>query len=64
MMFVAIHELAHLMSKSVGHTTEFWNNMKFLLKVGIKLNVYKKQDFNSQPKEYCGTMITDTPLNS
>ena len=24
MMFVAIHELAHLMTKSIGHTTEFW----------------------------------------
>ena len=64
MMFVAIHELAHLMSKSVGHTKEFWDNMKFLLKKGIEMDIYTKQDFNSIPKEYCGTMITDTPLNS
>ena len=64
MMFVAIHELAHLMSKSIGHTREFWDNMKFLLKVGIELNVYTKQDFNKSPVEYCGTKITDTPLNS
>ena len=64
MMFVAIHELAHLMTKSIGHTTEFWDNMRFLLKVGIKIKVYKKQDFNSKPVEYCGTTITDTPLNN
>ena len=64
MMFVAIHELAHLMSKSIGHTTEFWDNMRFLLKEGIKIGVYKKQDFNSNPKDYCGIKITDTPLNN
>ena len=64
MMFVAIHELAHLMTKSIGHTTEFWDNMRFLLKVGIEIGVYKKQDFNNNPVDYCGTKITDTPLNS
>jgi predicted metal-dependent hydrolase len=64
MMFVAIHELAHLMTKSIGHTTEFWDNMRFLLKEGIKLKVYEKQDFNKVPVEYCGTQITDTPLNN
>ena len=63
MMFVAIHELAHLMTKSIGHTTEFWDNMRFLLKEGIKIDIYKKQDFNNLPVDYCGTKITDTPLN-
>ena len=30
-MFVAIHEIAHIMTKSIGHKPEFWNNFKFLL---------------------------------
>ena len=60
--FVAIHELAHLMTKSIGHEPEFWENMKFLLKEGISIDIYKKQDFNSNPVEYCGMKITDTPL--
>ncbi len=64
MMFVAIHELAHIMTKEIGHTKNFWDNMKFLLIKAIDLDIYKKQDFNSTPKEYCGTTITDTPLNS
>jgi predicted metal-dependent hydrolase len=64
MMFVAIHELAHLMTKSIGHTTEFWDNMRFLLKEGIKIGVYDKQNFNDNPVDYCGTKITDTPLNN
>ena len=64
MMFVTIHELAHLLTKGVGHTKEFCDNMRFLLEQGVKHKVYIKQDFNSNPKEYCGTMITDTPLNT
>ena len=62
MMFVAIHELAHIMTKSVGHTPEFWDNMRFLLEEAIKINIYKKQDFSRNPVEYCGTQITDSPL--
>jgi len=62
-MFVAIHELAHLMTKSIGHKPEFWENMKFLLEIGIELGVYTKQDFAKNPVKYCGTKITDTPLN-
>ena len=29
--FVAIHELSHVMTKSIGHKSEFWENFKFLL---------------------------------
>ena len=27
--FVAIHELAHIATKSIGHNNEFWSNFKF-----------------------------------
>jgi len=64
MMFVAIHEMAHLMTKSVGHTPEFWENMKILLErvIDSNLNIYQYQSFHKNPEEYCGTTITDTPL--
>ena len=29
LIFVSLHELAHLATKSVGHTDEFWHNFKF-----------------------------------
>ena len=61
MMFVAIHELGHLMTKSIGHTPEFWNNFKILLKIAIDIEVYDYIDFNKNPEPYCGTEITDTP---
>ena len=63
LMFVAIHELGHLMSESVGHTEEFWDNFKYLLVEAVKINIYKKDDFNKIPEKYCGIEITDTPLN-
>ena len=63
MMFVALHELAHVMSKSIGHTEEFWKNFKFLLEQAINAKIYVKDDFRKKPVKYCGTDITDTPLN-
>lgn len=62
MMFVAIHELAHVMTESVGHTPEFWSNMKYLLKKAIKIGVYVAVDYKAKPVPYCGTSITDSPL--
>ena len=44
--FVSIHELAHIMTKSIGHTEEFWNNFRRLLKEAIELGLYQKEDFN------------------
>tara|TARA_B100000989_G_scaffold298232_1_gene286654 strand:+ start:1309 stop:1941 length:633 start_codon:yes stop_codon:yes gene_type:complete len=64
MMFVAIHELGHLATKEIGHVPPFWDNMKFLLQVGIDEGVYKYEDYSVTQKPYCGTTITDTPLDS
>lgn len=61
-MFVAIHEIAHVMTKSIGHTDEFWENMKYLLKKGIKIGIYNKVDYKKNPVKYCGTDITNSPL--
>jgi predicted metal-dependent hydrolase len=60
--FVALHELAHLMTESIGHTKEFWDNSRFILKHAIQYNFYSKQNFKIKPIQYCGTMITDSPL--
>ena len=35
MIFVSLHEMAHLMTVSIGHTQEFWDNMKFLLEEAL-----------------------------
>ena len=61
-MFVAIHELAHIETKSIGHTKEFWDNMRELLKISIKLGIYKREKYEENPVEYCGIKITASPL--
>lgn len=59
--FVAIHELGHLMSKSIGHTEEFWNNFRFLLKNAVQINIYDPIDYSKNPVEYCSLNINDNP---
>jgi predicted metal-dependent hydrolase len=62
LLYVAIHELAHIMTKEVGHTDSFWNNFKFLLKESIDIKIYNKVDFNQAPKDYCGIQITSSVI--
>ena len=60
--FVALHELSHLMTESVGHPTEFWENFKFMLKNAVDNGVYTPVDYRKHPVEYCGMTINDNPL--
>jgi len=63
LMFVGIHELAHIMSKSYGHNREFHKNFVFLLKESIKIGIYKKQNYRKQKEKFCGIEINNTPLS-
>ena len=59
--FVAIHELSHIMTKSIGHKQEFWENFKFLLTNAKEAGIYSPVDYKKKPKEYCGITINDNP---
>jgi len=63
MIFVVLHELAHICTLSIGHTTEFWDNFKWILEEAINIGIYKKQDFKLNNVDYCGMKITDSPLD-
>lgn len=63
MTFVALHELSHIATESVGHTKEFWDTFKWVLRTAIKHNIYVSQDFNSKPVGYCGIFINENPLS-
>ena len=39
LMFVLLHEMAHLMTESIGHTPEFWTNFKKILQDGIQVGI-------------------------
>ena len=59
--FVAIHELAHIMTLSEGHKQEFWQNFKFLLEQAKAANIYDPVNYKKNPESYCGMDITDNP---
>ena len=61
LMFVAIHEMAHLTTNSIGHNQEFWDNFKYLLKMANECGVYDPVDYSKQQTEYCGMTISDNP---
>jgi hypothetical protein len=63
MIFVVLHELSHICTLSIGHTTEFWDNFKWILEEAINIGIYKKQDFKLNNVDYCGMKITDSPLD-
>ena len=60
--FVALHELAHIMTVSEGHKQIFWQNFKFLLTEAKEANIYIPVDYKKNPETYCGMDITDNPL--
>jgi hypothetical protein len=60
--FVALHELSHIMTESIGHKQEFWENFKFTLENAKKAGIYNPVDYKKQPKEYCGMTINDNPF--
>ena len=59
--FVALHELSHIMTTSIGHKQDFWQNFKFLLENAKEANIYQPVDYKKNPKQYCGMDINDNP---
>jgi len=61
LMFVAIHEMAHITTLSIGHNKEFWDNFKYLLIKAKECKVYDPVDYSKERTEYCGMTISDNP---
>lgn len=61
LMFVALHEMAHVASKSIGHNDEFWDNFAFLIGEAEKIQIYYPIDYSKTNGEYCGMTITSSP---
>jgi len=62
LMFVVIHELAHIISISIGHNEEFMTNFRFLLKEAPKYDIdYQPIDYSKNSMTYCGVDVTHNP---
>jgi len=60
--FVVIHELAHIMSLTLGHNQEFKDNFKFLLQNATEAKIYYPIDYSEQPNKYCGLTVKNNPM--
>ena len=61
-MFVVLHEMAHLMTTTTGHTAEFWTNFKKILQDSVSVGIYTPTNYSRSPVSYCGMQITDSPI--
>ena len=61
-MFVMLHEMAHLMTETIGHTQEFWTNFRRILGDAVQIGIYTPVNYASRPTPYCGMTITDSPI--
>jgi hypothetical protein len=63
LMYVAIHEMAHMACPEIGHGNLFKKIFRFLAEEAIKLNLYQMEDYASNPVEYCGMKLTSSILS-
>lgn len=64
LLYVAIHEIAHIGSPEIGHTQLFHEINLYLLKKAVEYNIYKYVDYNVDNREYCGMILRTTILNN
>lgn len=62
LVFVLVHEMSHLFTKTYGHDSLFWNNFRFVLKEAVNIGLYEPEDYKSNGSPYCGIVITYSPL--
>ena len=59
--FVALHELSHVATESIGHKQEFWQTFKWILQNAKEAGIYDPVDYKKAPQDYCGMKINDNP---
>jgi predicted metal-dependent hydrolase len=58
--YVALHEMAHIACPEIGHGPLFKKIFKFLTEIAIEIGIYNKQDYNNEPIEYCGMILSSS----
>ena len=61
LMYVAMHELAHVGTVSIGHDSEFWANFKRIIEFAAEADLYRPIDYKKDNASYCGMKLTDNP---
>ena len=61
-MYVVLHELAHVACPEIDHTPLFKEIFVFFLNIAIKLGIYSKVNYKAHPEKYCGLTINENLL--
>ena len=61
-MYVAVHEIAHIGCPEIGHTPLFKKINKFLLERAVDKGLYKFENYRKTQKEYCGIILNTNIL--
>jgi len=61
LIFVAIHELAHMAIDEDGHPPKFWTMFKWLLMEAEMGKIYFSKNYNIHPIHYCGMEVNYNP---
>ena len=62
-LYVAVHEIAHIGCPEIGHTKLFFELNRYILETAQENNMYEFVDYNNIPEEYCGIQIYTNVLN-
>ena len=62
-MYVALHELSHIACPEYGHTVLFKNIFSFLIRIAIKICIYREIIYEINPQEYCGLYLNKTVMS-
>lgn len=60
LMYVVIHEMAHFACHEIGHGELFKKIFRKFAQEAIKIGIYKKEYFESNPVEYCGMVLSSS----
>lgn len=61
-MYVVLHELAHVACPEEHHTELFKKIFIFFLQVAVELKIYDAINYQLNPQEYCGLTINENLL--
>jgi hypothetical protein len=60
MMYVVLHEIAHIACPEYGHTDKFKELFQYITKCAVDCGLYVPIDFEHIPTEYCGMTINES----
>jgi hypothetical protein len=62
LMYVGMHEMSHIACPEVGHGDLFKKIFHFIAVQAVNINLYKKEDYDQYPVEYCGMTLSSSIL--